>query len=325
MLASTVSQFGDPATVLVLAERPLPEPGPGQVRVKLVLSPIHNHDLMLVWGRYGVKPELPFVPGTEALGVVDALGEGVTNLAIGQRVAGSVSAAWAEYFVANAAGLVPVPDSVDDATASQIVSMPISAYRLLYEMDLKAGDWIVLNAANGLVGKILNWLATEKGIHVINLVRRAEAVAELQALGIGNAIITEGDDWKSKALALTGGAPIKRAIDSIGGRAANDLMDLLGNEGWFISFGALSGKPLEFDAGAILFKQAVVKGFWAAKPSSIMTPEQIRAGIVDLVTRAAKGQLKLPYAKTFPLSAAGDAMRASAEAGRGAKIGLTAG
>ena len=85
MKAVVFEEFGSPRKVLKLTDRPMPEPGPGQVRVKLVLSPIHNHDLMIITGHYGFKPQLPHVPGTEALGVVDKLGDGVTNLSVGQR------------------------------------------------------------------------------------------------------------------------------------------------------------------------------------------------------------------------------------------------
>src|SRR6476659_10045496 len=88
MRALIHTAFGDPAEVLEVAERPLPEPGPGQVRVRTLLSPIHNHDLWTIRGTYGFKPELPAASGTEAVGVVDALGEGVEGLRVGQRVSG---------------------------------------------------------------------------------------------------------------------------------------------------------------------------------------------------------------------------------------------
>src|SRR3569833_4433713 len=91
-------EFGSPGKVLRIEERPMPEPGPGQVRVRMLLSPIHNHDLMIVAGRYGYKPPLPHVPGTEALGIVDKLGEGVANLKVGQRVSGGASVVWAVFF-----------------------------------------------------------------------------------------------------------------------------------------------------------------------------------------------------------------------------------
>jgi NADPH:quinone reductase-like Zn-dependent oxidoreductase len=87
--------FGVPHEVLRLAERPVPEPGPGEIRVRMTLSPIHNHDLWTIRGEYGVKPPLPAIGGTEAAGIVDKLGEGVTAPAVGQRVAaGSIVGAW---------------------------------------------------------------------------------------------------------------------------------------------------------------------------------------------------------------------------------------
>lgn len=113
-----IDRFGEPAEVVHRAERPLPEPGPGEVRVKLVMSPIHNHDLAILRGVYGYKPKLPAVPGTEALGRIDALGDGVRGLQIGQRVAtASAQGTWAEQFVCPAAKLVPVPDALPDEAA----------------------------------------------------------------------------------------------------------------------------------------------------------------------------------------------------------------
>ena len=322
MKSVVFDEFGSPGKVLRVEERPVPEPGAGQVRVRMLLSPIHNHDLMIVTGHYGYKPPLPHVPGTEALGIVDKLGDGVTNLKVGQRVTGGASAAWADYYLAIAQSLAPLPDGIDDGTACQLVSMPVSAFRLLIELEVKPGDWIVQNAANGAVGKMLAKLAAEKGVRVLNLVRRDEAIAELAAEGIGDAISTANEDWRDRARALSGGAPIIRALDSIGGRASDDLMDLVAEEGWLISFGALSGRPLQVSPENLLFKQAIVKGFWAAKPSRIVTPEQIRGAIGDFIRRAAAGTLKLPIAEVFDLAVAARAAEAHNETGRPGKIAL---
>lgn len=95
MRAAIHTQFGDPAKVLELGERPTPQPGKGQVRVAMRRAPIHNHDLWTVRGNYGYKPELPAIGGSEAAGVIDALGEGVEGLQVGQRVvAAGVHEAW---------------------------------------------------------------------------------------------------------------------------------------------------------------------------------------------------------------------------------------
>jgi NADPH2:quinone reductase len=160
MRALIHNEFGDPAEVLAVETVATPEPGSGEVRVRTLLSPIHNHDLWTIRGTYGFKPELPARAGTEAVGVVDALGEGVTGLEIGQRVAtGGTFGVWAEYFIAKAAGLIPVGDAISDEVAAQLVSMPFSAISLLDTLDLAEGDWLVQNAANGAVGRLVAQLA----------------------------------------------------------------------------------------------------------------------------------------------------------------------
>jgi len=322
MKSVVFDEFGSPGKVLRVEERPVPEPGQGQVRVRMMLSPIHNHDLMIVTGHYGYKPSLPHVPGTEALGVVDRLGEGVSTLKVGQRVTGGASAAWAEYYLASAQSLVPLPDGIDDGTACQLVAMPMSAVRLLADLEVKPGDWIVQNAANGAVGKMLARFAAERGINVLNIVRREEAVTELVAEGIGNAVSSEHQDWQDRARALTQGAPVIRAIDSIGGRASDELMDLVAEGGRLVSFGALSGRPLQVTAENLLFKGATISAFWGAKPERKMTPAELGAARADLVRRAAEGKLVLPVAEVFPLERAAEAAEASNSRGRQGKIAL---
>jgi len=108
-------RFGDPAEVLAPGQSPVLEPGPGEVRIRMRLAPIHNHDLWTVRGQYGYKPTLPAIGGSEGLGIVDALGAGVDGLEVGQRVtAASARGAWAEYFLAPARMVVPMPDAIPD-------------------------------------------------------------------------------------------------------------------------------------------------------------------------------------------------------------------
>ncbi|KAF1016826.1 MAG: Mycocerosic acid synthase [Stenotrophomonas maltophilia] len=160
MRAALYSTFGDPAAVLASGQAPLPEPGPGEVRIRTVLASIHNHDLLTVRGQYGYKPALPAIGGSEALGVVDALGEGVTGLQLGQRVAAaSVQGTWAEAFIAPARMVIPMPEAIADETAAQLIAMPLSALMLLEFLHVEAGQWIVQNTANGAVGKSLAMLA----------------------------------------------------------------------------------------------------------------------------------------------------------------------
>lgn len=320
MRSATHDSFGDPAAVLKLADGPTPEPGPGQVRIRVILSPIHNHDLWTVRGSYGYKPTLPAIGGSEAMGVVDALGDGVAGLRLGQRVAAAgLRGSWAEYALAPAAGLVPLPDAITDEQGAQLIAMPFSAITLLGFLGVGPGDWFVQNAANGAVGKAVAMLARARGIHALNLVRRDAAVAEMQDLGL-DALSTEGADWPDRVRAATGGAPIRAAVDSIGGKAAGALLSLLADEGLLVSFGSMTGGAMEISSGDLIFKQAVVRGFWGAKVSAAMPADERARLMGELIGLVADGALILPVGGIFGLDRIGDAVRASLAPGKAGKI-----
>jgi len=326
MRVVSIERFGNPAEIVSLGERPLPEPGPGEVRVRMALSPIHNHDLAILRGVYGYRPPLPAVPGTEALGRVDALGEGVTSLKLGQRVAtASSNGVWAECFVGPAAKLVPLPDVLPDEAACQLLAMPLSALMLLEDMKLQSGQWIAQNAANGAVGKTLATLAQTRGVQVVNLVRRDAALADLEAAGIAGGISTEQEGWQQRVAVLTGGAPLVRAVESIGGDAAQQLMGLLAENGELISFGSLTFKPLLIGAEHLIFKQTVVKGYWASKRLAATPPAELARMIGELARLVATGTLKLPVDAVFDLAQAPQAMAAAERVGRSGKVLLRAG
>ena len=321
MRALIHSSFGAPEDVLHLEDRPLPEPGDGQVRLRIVLSPIHNHDLWTVRGTYGFKPGLPAPSGTEALGVVDALGAGVEHLAVGQRVAtGGTFGAWAEYIVANAAGLVPVPDALPDETAAQLVSMPFSTITLLDFLGVKEGEWIVQNAANGAVGRMLAQLGAARGVNVVGLVRRTAGVEELRAQGIERVVATDQDDWEQRVAELTGGAPIVAGVDSVGGAAAGQVLSLLTEGGTLVAFGAMDSPTMEIASSDVIFKQATVKGFWGSKVIPALDPTTRRALFGELFQRLSDGTLTLPVAGVFDAADIRDAVQASNTPGRVGKV-----
>lgn len=316
--------FGEPEDVLHLDERPLPEPGPGQVRLKIVLSPIHNHDLWTIRGTYGFKPELPAASGTEALGVVDALGEGVEGLTIGQRVVtGGTFGAWAEYVVATAAGLIPVPESLNDESAAQLVSMPFSTISLLEFLGAKEGDWIVQNAANGAVGRMLAQLGAARGVNVLGLVRRSEGVDELGEQGIDRVVATDDEGWRERVAEITGGAHVAFGVDSVGGASSGEVLSLLGEGGTLVAFGAMSSPTMEIASGDVIFSQATIKGFWGSKVIQTMDAATRSALFGELIQRVTDGTLTLPVAGVFDAAEAADAVRASNTAGRVGKVLLS--
>ncbi|WP_353649496.1 zinc-binding dehydrogenase [Nakamurella sp. A5-74] len=313
--------FGEPEDVLTVQDRPLPEPGAGEVRIRTLLAAIHNHDLWTVRGSYGFKPDLPARAGTEAVGIVDAVGEGVTGLTVGQRVAsGGSFGAWAEYFTTPAAGLIPVPDAIGDGAAAQLVSMPFSAISLLHFLDLQPGDWLAQNAANGAVGRMVAQLGAARGLNVVGLVRRAAGVDELESQGIGNIVATDADGWQDQVKAITGGAPIRAGVESLGGRAAGDLLGLLAESGTLVAFGSMNSPILNLSAGDLIFKQAIVKGFWGAVVSRDMAPELKGELFRELIQRVLAGELTLPVEATYSFDDVTDAVRASLGVGRIGKV-----
>lgn len=321
MHALVQQEFGDPTTVLAVEDVPTPTPGPGQVRVRLTLSPIHNHDLWTVSGNYGFKPQMPAQAGTEAVGIVEELGEGVTNLEVGQRVASAGTfGVWAEQFVADAAALIPVSDEIPDEVASQLVSMPFSAISLLDSLDLADGDWMIINAANGAVGRMVAQLAPKRGINVVGLVRRAEGVDELTSQGIERIVATDSDGWQDQVNDITGGAPIKVGVEQVGGQAAGDMLDLLAENSTLVVFGAMASPELSLRSGQIIFKQATVRGFWGSKVSENMSAEDRTRLMQELFARLADGTITLPVEATFALSEIADAARAHFTPGRAGKI-----
>ncbi|MEV6347456.1 zinc-binding dehydrogenase [Actinoplanes sp. NPDC051851] len=314
-------EFGEPTDVLVVEEVPTPEPGAGEVRVRTLLAAIHNHDLWTVRGTYGYKPELPARAGTEAVGIVDAVGAGAGGLTVGQRVvAASVFGVWAEYFTAPAAQLIPIPEGIPDEAAAQLVAMPFSAISLLDSLGLKSGDWIAENAANGAVGRMLAQLAKARGINVVGLVRRADGIKELAAHGVGDIVATDDDDWRSRVEEITGGAPIAVGVESVGGAAAGDLLSLLAQDATMVVFGAMASPMMQLSSGAVIFKNITVKGFWGSQVSKNMAAEDRKRLMVELISRVTDGTLTLPVDAIHPLDEVRAASAANFTPGRNGKI-----
>lgn len=312
-------KFGEPVDVLASAEMPKPEPKAGEVRIKMILSPIHNHDVWTVRGSYGYKPTLPAIGGSEGVGIIDALGEGVDHVSVGQRVAvAAVHGSWAEYFIAPAQGVVPLVDAIDDETAAQLIGMPISALMLLDFIDLQKDHWLIQNTANGAVGKTVAMIAQARGQKFIHLVRRSDAIAEMNALGIQNVVATDQPDWKDQVKAIHADQPLIAGVDSIGGKASGEMLALLSENSVLVSFGSMTGELMQISSGDLIFKQAVVKGFWASVVNKQLSAERKRELIVELVTLAAQKKLVLPVEGIFSFD---QIQQAAAKATQGARQG----
>ncbi|WP_410210174.1 zinc-binding dehydrogenase [Aquirhabdus sp.] len=320
MRAITYATFGKPSEVLEVSDIALPEPKGNEVRIKTLLATIHNHDLVTISGNYGFKPTLPAQAGTEAVGIIDAVGQDIKHLQVGQRVVASTPGTWAEYFIAPAAIVVPIPDAIDDATAAQLLAMPMSALLLLEFANVQSGQWIIQNGANGAVGRLVEQISHIQGFNVINLVRSASSADALKQLGAKHVITTDAPDWKKSVKAAVGDHPIQVGIDSVGGTASQDVLSLLAENSQLITFGSMSGQPMQLHSSLIIFKNIVVKGFWGGKIfAALGTPEQKRV-ITTIIQWVAKGQLSLQTEEIFKFEQIKDAVNANYRANRTGKI-----
>jgi NADPH2:quinone reductase len=242
MQALVARTVGEPATVLQLETRPVPRPGPGQVRVRVHAAPVHPTDLHIIRGRYGFAPEFPAVPGVESVGTIDALGDGVESVAVGQRVVTiGITGTWQQYVLADAARVLPVPEPMSTSTAAQLLTNPLTAVLLVTrELVVAPGEWLLQTAAGSTVGKLVVQLGRHLGFRTINVVRRRAAVEELLELGGTEVICTDDEDLVGRVSQIVGDEGVSKAIDSVAGRLGADVARSLADGGEMVVYGALS-------------------------------------------------------------------------------------
>jgi NADPH:quinone reductase-like Zn-dependent oxidoreductase len=316
MRAIHLTAFGDPVEGLEFVHIQEPAaPGPGQALIGVEFSPIDLSDLLVVSGAYPFRPKLPSVIGNEGVGRILAVGPGVENVAVGDRVLTPLyGLAWAERIVVPAEGLFALPADVDPQQLAMLTINPPTAGLLLSEfVDLAPGDWVVQNAANSGVGRAVIAFAKARGFKTINLVRRPELIDELKALG-GDVVIMDGPEGLDLVKATLGTAAPRLALDGVGGSSAAVLIDLLGRDSALVAYSAMGKAPITISALALIFKRISVRGFFLSDPEHA-------AKIQPLVLEAAKllrsRRLHAPVAATYPLSAIKDAV---AHVQRGGKV-----
>ena len=272
MKALRFESFGNPSEVLRLVDLPTPEPGPGEVRVKMIASPINPSDLLTIRGKYGTLPDLPFTPGYEGVGVVDKAGPGlIGKLMVGRRVAvlSQDGGNWAEFTVIPALRVVPVPkDLPDDQVASFFVNPATALAMVRHVLAVPKGAWLLQSAAGSTLGRMIIKLGKHDGFRTINVVRRPEAVDELKRVGADAVICSADGPIGDQVRRIVGEGGIKYAIDPVGGATGTGLFDALGEDGRLLVYGTLDQKPLEIDPRRMIAGKRVVQGFylgfWAA-------------------------------------------------------------
>ncbi len=268
MQAIVVQDFGGP-DVLRLEERPDPQPGPGEVRVRVRAVGVNPYDTYMRAGGYAITPPLPYTPGADAAGEVDAIGDGVTGVTIGARVytGGTVASeawgAYASHVVCRPDQVHPLPDRLDFAQGASINIPWATAWRALFTRGrARPGDTLFVHGASGGVGVAVVQLARAAGLTVIGSAGTAEGVALVTAQGAHHAVNHATDGYREHVKALCGGRGPDLIIEMLANVNLDHDLTLLAQEGRIVIVG--NRGRIEIDPRAVMSRESVVTGmvFW---------------------------------------------------------------
>jgi NADPH2:quinone reductase len=301
--AIRIGRHGGPE-VLELVQAATPEPGPGQVLVHLVGAGVNYVDIYHRTGLY--QQPLPFTPGTEGAGTVVAVGPGVTAPTVGDRVAANdLAGSYAEYALAPADRVVPVPDGIPDEVAAGALLQGMTAHYLLFDTyPVRPGDTVLVHAAAGGMGLLLTQLATRLGARVIGTV--STPAKEKLARQAGAIEVIGYDDVAAEVRRITGGEGVPAVYDGVGQATFEASLDSLRPHGVLASYGQASGPvpPVELrrlmTAGSVYVTRPTLAHF-------VATPQELARRAGDLFTWIADGSLRIAIGGRYPL---GEAARA---------------
>ena len=305
MKAIQIHETGGPE-VLKLVDLPIPEPGPGQVLIRVEATGVNFIEIYFRKGVY--KSALPLTLGSEAAGTVEELGPGVTGFKAGDAVASvGVLGSYAEYALVPAAQLVKVPAGLTPEQSAAAMLQGMTAHYLAYStFPLKAGDTALIHAGAGGVGLLLTQMAVKLGARVITTVS-TEAKAELsREAGASDVILYTEQDFEPEVKRLTGGKGVDVVYDSVGKTTFDGSLNCLRPRGMLVLFGASSGPVPPFD----LIQLSGKGSLFITRPTlwhHVATRAELdwRAG--DVLGWAAKGELKLRTEHIYPLTDAAQA------------------
>ena len=302
MRAMMLNEIGE---ALVMTETPRPEPGPGEALIRVAACGINFADTLMQNGRYQEKPTLPFAPGLEVAGVVEALGPGADPaLRVGQRVAALTGhGGLAEYATARVAA--PIPDAMSDADAAAfLVTYGTSHLALDYRARLQPGENLLVLGAAGGVGLTAVEIGKLMGATVIASARGDARLETAQMMGADHLIDSDGDDLRGAVKAL-GGADV--VYDPVGGAQFDAALRAANPEARILPIGFASGDVPQIPANILLVKNLIVHGlYWGAYQR--LKPAVLTDSMAKLIAWWEEGALRPHISNRLPLEAANEAL-----------------
>jgi NADPH2:quinone reductase len=300
MKAIQILEAGGPE-VLQLADLPIPQPGPGQVLIRVEATGVNFIEIYFRKGQY--KASFPLVPGSEAAGTVEEVGPGVQGFASGDLVASvSVMGSYAEYALVPAAQLVKVPEDLSPEKAAAAMLQGMTAHYLAFStFPLKAGDTALVHAGAGGVGLLLTQIAARIGARVITTVSTAAKAELSREAGASDVILYTEKDFEAEVKNLTGGKGVDVVYDSVGKTTFDKSLNCLRPRGLLALFGGSSGAVPPFDPIQLSGKGSL----FLTRPTLwhyIATRAELEHRAGEVLGWAASGELKLRTEHVYALA-----------------------
>lgn len=355
MKSARVHAFTQRPEGIHIEDVPVPQPGRGQVRVRMLMCPVNPSDFhyvrgiyyqaleRIVWnqGRTAVDPRVCFDPersnecpvppyalGGEGVGIVDACGGGfLARRLVGKRVAvaggGPPNGVWQEFAVVGAKRAIAVPDGLPDEQAAMYLANPISTYAMVRAvLRVPRDGWLMVTAAGSALGKSVVRMGKRDGFRTICVVRSSANTRELTALGAEAVIETDRQDLITEVARLTAGQGVGCAMDCVGGNLAGEVVRCLGLNGRLLLYGTMADSPIEVPARDVMMPLAQIEGFYLGNWMAQQSPLKM-LGVLRAVKRlTAEGVFHAEVSETYPLEQAAVAMAASLKPGRTGKVML---
>ncbi|CAH0478883.1 unnamed protein product [Peronospora belbahrii] len=316
------SEFGHPLTVLKIDgddddnDKDV-APGKGQVVLKFLAAPINVADLSQIQGSYGIKPKLPAVGGNEGVAIVTAIGDGVTNVKVHDRVIPIHASfgTWRSKAVAQSNDVMKISEKIKIEDAATLAVNPSTAYRMLNDfVTLKKGDVVIQNGANSAVGQAVIQLAALRGIKTINIIRDDgdydETVSHLKSLG-ATVVCTADYMGSAKFRELISDLPApKLALNCVGGKTSLEMAKVMAKKGVHVTYGGMSKEAVAVGTGTLIFHDITLKGFWLSQWVKDSTIEERTAMLSELAGLVEAGKLRT-WIQTYKFADFGDALHAA--------------
>ena len=318
MKALLFKQKGAAEKVLEFGDTDVADLLPGEVRVKVLASPINPADFMFIEKTYRVEPVYPQIAGFEGAGIIVDNG-GDDHFRLNTLVAFRHKNAWAGFVNIPKQKIILLPKHMPVEKAAQLALNPVTAWALLEEVNVKAGEWIILSAASSALSKLIIQLASSRSVKTLALIRENDQQTPLLNLGVSAVLYADADNLEMQIQSLTDGEKIAGFLDAVGGELATKMIKVISVNSRIIHYGLFSEQPVMYHNKDIIFKNIIIKGFGIDGWLQSKTVAELDVTWSELIKKVIRPDFKMEVAAKYALEEYKDAIVKS-KTGKGGKV-----